>query len=274
MGFVENIKIQTQGIELEAAGSFRKDHKRAWPNNWLTTLRLHPTSCQNLFKSLPPSFKHRIRGTELRGNIESQIELSYDQNKNESIIDFRTKNGCSIKTPSPLSDITKTFQLGTFNLPSGETKTSAEFVGLKKLPKHVPHAFVSTEDGRFFKHSGFDLRQIERSLAVNAKHQHFIRGGSTISQQLVKNIFLDHERTFARKSEEAILTWQLESVLSKQQILETYLNIVQLAPKGVHGIKEAAQAWFKKAPTALTIEEAAFLAALTREPTALSLIHI
>lgn len=270
LGIFEHIKFKTKGIVLEAAGSFRKNHDRTWPNDWISTIRLFPTTCQTLYKSLPPAFTRRIRGAEFKGDIKSQIELSYNQKKNEAIIDDQTTNGCTLKTPSPLSDIGSTFEKGVFHLASGKQVASVDFAKLNRLPKHVPHAFVSAEDGRFYRHSGFDLRQIERSLAVNAKNQHFLRGGSTISQQLIKNIFLGHERTFARKSEEAILTWQLEKEVSKQTILETYLNIVQLAPHGVHGIKEASASWFGKRPTELRVAEAAFLAALTREPTAMT----
>jgi membrane peptidoglycan carboxypeptidase len=137
------------------------------------------------------------------------------------------------------------------------------------LPGHVPGAFVSAEDARFHVHAGFDLLQIARSLEIDLREHRLARGGSTISQQLVKNAFLSQRRSFDRKLQEAILTWRLEARLDKVQILERYLNLIELGPR-VYGLTAAARHWFDAAPHELTIRQAAFLAALTSEPTSMS----
>ncbi len=137
------------------------------------------------------------------------------------------------------------------------------------MPWFVPGAFVSAEDGRFYTHHGFDLEQIERSLEIDLRDNRLARGGSTISQQLVKNELLTQRRSLDRKIQEALLTWRLEARLTKQQILERYLNIIELGPK-VTGIAEAARYWFDVPAHDLTIRQAAFLAALTSEPTTMS----
>ena len=137
------------------------------------------------------------------------------------------------------------------------------------LPKHVFGAFLSAEDANFFKHRGFDATQIERSLGINLHRSKLLRGGSTISQQLTKNLFLSPKRNFARKFQEAILTWRLEKTLTKRQILERYLNVIQLGI-GVYGITEGSKHWFNRKPHRLRIEEAAFLASITASPTTTS----
>jgi penicillin-binding protein 1A len=137
------------------------------------------------------------------------------------------------------------------------------------MPNHLVGAFTSGEDARFFEHHGFDRTQIERSLGVNVQAGTFVRGGSTISQQLVKNVFLSPRRTLARKLQEAVLTWRLETHLSKRLIIERYLNIIELG-EGVFGVEAAAQHWFGKPARRLGVAESAFLAALTPAPKTIS----
>ena len=130
-------------------------------------------------------------------------------------------------------------------------------------------AFVSAEDGRFWDHPGFDLAQIARSLEIDLREKRLARGGSTISQQLIKNSFLTHRRSLDRKLQEAILTWRLEARLDKKQILTRYLNIIELGPR-VFGLRAAARFWFDASPRELTTRQLAFLAAITSEPTSMS----
>jgi membrane peptidoglycan carboxypeptidase len=133
------------------------------------------------------------------------------------------------------------------------------------MPSFVPGAFIAAEDGRYGQHHGFDLDQIARSLEVDLREGRFARGGSTISQQLIKNALLTRRRTLARKLQEAVLTWRLEARLDKPTILARYLNVIELGPE-VWGIAAAARYWFGKPAVQLTVREAAFLAALTPEP--------
>ncbi len=144
-----------------------------------------------------------------------------------------------------------------------------DWVDLAELPAHVDGAFRAAEDGRFFEHDGFDLAQIARSLEVDLREGRFARGGSTISQQLVKNAFLSQARTASRKLDEAILTWRLEATLSKPAILARYLNVIELGP-GVFDVAAAARYWFDKPATELDAKEAAMLAAMTSEPRSMS----
>jgi membrane peptidoglycan carboxypeptidase len=144
-----------------------------------------------------------------------------------------------------------------------------DWVRLEQLPPMVALTWVAAEDSRFFTHRGFDLGQIARSLEVDLREARFARGGSTISQQLVKNAFLTPRRSLDRKLQEAILTWRVESTLDKRTILERYLNVIELGP-GIHGISAAARHWFGKPPALLSAREVAFLAAMTPEPQSMS----
>jgi len=145
----------------------------------------------------------------------------------------------------------------------------AGWVALREVPAHVTGAFVAAEDARFWSHHGFDLDQIARSLEIDLREHRLARGGSTISQQLIKNTFLSQRRSVDRKLQEAILTWRLEDRLDKKAILERYLNIIELGPK-IYGIGSASRHWFGVEPAHLTIRQAAFLAALTAEPTSMT----
>ena len=215
-----------------------------------------------------------LDGLDLAGNISASIDWSYDRNLGEAIISPDINLGCKTLQDARLAHIKELREGGEITLANGTTRAlspaSTDFISLTALPSFVSGAFVAAEDGTFFKHKGFDIRQIERSLAVDAQHSKFIRGGSTITQQLAKNLFLTHERTFARKIQEAILAWRLEDELSKKRILEIYLNIIELSADGHYGLGPASARWFNRHPSHLSIEQAAFLSALTREPKTMS----
>ncbi|MBY0613156.1 MAG: PBP1A family penicillin-binding protein [Beijerinckiaceae bacterium] len=155
---------------------------------------------------------------------------------------------------------------GTLIANRGETGGSA--VPIKELPVYVPRAFVAIEDRRFYSHFGIDpvgiLRAVFRNLTSSK-----VEGGSTLTQQLAKNIFLTQERTVSRKAQEAILALWLERKYSKDQILELYMNRVYFG-SGVYGIEGAAQKYFGKSARALTVAEAAVLAGLMKSPSKLA----
>ena len=139
------------------------------------------------------------------------------------------------------------------------------WIDIKKLPKSVYGAFIVSEDWEFFNHRGFDYNQIQESILEDLKTGSFKRGGSTITQQLVKNIFLDQEKNLLRKYKELVLSYELEQRFSKLKILETYLNVVEMG-SGVYGLSAASQAYFKKSPYNLSPKEAAFVAMLLPSP--------
>jgi penicillin-binding protein 1A len=146
---------------------------------------------------------------------------------------------------------------------------AGEILTLKELPSYVPKAFVAIEDRRFYEHYGVDPMGIGRALVANILHRGVAQGGSTITQQLAKNLFLTQERTITRKLQEVMLAVWLERKFSKTQILELYLNRVYFG-SGSYGIEQAALRYFGKSARQLTIAEAAMLAGLVKSPSRLA----
>ena len=138
------------------------------------------------------------------------------------------------------------------------------FVPLNEISRHLAAAVVSTEDSGFFVHSGFEEASLKEAVLENLREGEG-RGGSTITQQLAKNLFLSGERTLARKLKEAVIAWRLESDLPKERILEIYLNIAEWGP-GLFGARDAADHYFNRTPRVLRPEEAAFLASMLPSP--------
>lgn len=142
---------------------------------------------------------------------------------------------------------------------------SNNYVKLSQIPAHLRSALLLSEDASFFTHNGFDFQEMQNSLEKNMKLGKYARGGSTITQQLAKNLFLTKEKTVTRKILEAVITLKIERTLSKNEILERYLNVVQFG-KGIFGIKSAAQHYFSKPPSELDLLESAFLVFLLPSP--------
>jgi penicillin-binding protein 1A len=145
----------------------------------------------------------------------------------------------------------------------GELK--GETVDVKDLPPHLIHALLATEDRRFYEHFGIDPLGIGRAMLVNLRHGRFVQGGSTLTQQLAKNLFLTRERTIKRKVQEALLSLWLENTLTKDDILTAYLNRVYFG-SGAYGIEAASQLYYSKPATQLTVNEAALLVGLLKAP--------
>jgi membrane peptidoglycan carboxypeptidase len=138
-------------------------------------------------------------------------------------------------------------------------------VGARRIPMVVRDAVVAIEDQRFYDHRGVDLRALLRAAYIDAARGEIVQGGSTITQQLVKNVYVGGEESVTRKIREAYLAYQLEQRLTKEQILTRYLNTVYFG-KGAYGIQAASETYFDKSPLDLTLTEAALLAGLIAAP--------
>jgi len=142
-------------------------------------------------------------------------------------------------------------------------------VSLDAVPQHVVDAIIATEDKGFYSHEGISVRGIIRAIYTDLQSKALVAGGSTLTQQLVKNLYLSHERTFTRKGREALMALLLEMRFSKDQILEAYLNEIYLGNNGsvqIAGVERASQVYFGKKVTYLTLGEAATLAGVIRSP--------
>jgi monofunctional biosynthetic peptidoglycan transglycosylase len=140
-----------------------------------------------------------------------------------------------------------------------------DYVGWNKIAYNVRLAVIASEDQAFPDHSGFDWKNIKKAMAYNKKKPNRIRGASTISQQVAKNVFLWQDRSKIRKGFEAYFTFMIELIWGKKRILEVYLNVIEMG-KGIFGTEAAARAYFNKSATALSRTEAAMIAACLPNP--------
>ncbi len=144
-------------------------------------------------------------------------------------------------------------------------RTSQSFVSLAQVSRHLIHAVLASEDQTFFGHAGVDWRAIQESLEKNVEKRRFARGGSTITQQLAKNLYFGTRKTVVRKLREVVVTRWLEADLPKARILALYLNVIEWGD-GLYGCEAAAQYWYGKPAAALGETEAAGLAAMIPNP--------
>jgi len=151
----------------------------------------------------------------------------------------------------------------------GEEWEKRTLIQYKELPKHLINAVVSIEDRRFFHHGGVDLRAVIRAIWNDLNQSKQLQGGSTITQQLVKNFYLSPERSIRRKIREATMAWIMEEKLKKEEILELYLNEIYLGQRGamsVNGVGEASRLYFRKDVERIDVPEAALLAGMIQAP--------
>jgi monofunctional glycosyltransferase len=172
---------------------------------------------------------------------------------------------CYLKFLPPLfTTVQLQHQIESFFAPGAYTKRYT-YVPLSQISDHLEHAVVAAEDSRFFAHRGFDWQELEKAWQTARRRSKPMRGASTISQQLVKNLFLTTHRSFLRKGLEYTLTPLAELILGKQRILELYLNVIEWGP-GVYGAEAAARYHYDTSAVTLTREQASRLAAVIPAP--------
>jgi penicillin-binding protein 1A len=150
-----------------------------------------------------------------------------------------------------------------------EKMAAPGWVPLRDIPLSMQQAIIAVEDSRFYQHGTFDTSGILRAILVNIQAGEILEGGSTITQQLAKNLFLGGEQTLSRKVSEGVYGVIIESNFSKEEILETYLNTIYFGA-GAYGIGQAAEVYFHKKPAALTLAESSLLAGLPAAPSVYS----
>lgn len=140
-----------------------------------------------------------------------------------------------------------------------------DYVDDEKISNHMKLAVISSEDQKFLNHTGFDWKSIDKAIKHNEKKPKRIRGASTISQQVAKNVFLWQGRSWARKALETYFTKMIEWIWGKKRILEVYLNVIEMG-KGIYGVEAASQSYFNKPAAQLSQKEAALIASCLPNP--------
>jgi hypothetical protein len=230
------------------------------------------THCQELFNSLPFEMRSSLPGLIFEGELGMDFDVQMDwQNPDDAVLDFSVDNRCKVVSEGSL----KLDKFGTTFVHHVKDKVgehdfvmgpgSASWVNLEEVAEHMPHAIVTTEDGAFYKHKGISVFAIKRAAIKNVKKGYFAFGASTITMQLVKNLFLSRDRTISRKLQEMIITWWVENSMDKDQIIELYLNVVEFGP-AIYGIRNASLHYFDKEPSELSLLECAYLAKMLPNP--------
>ena len=195
------------------------------------------------------------------GNDAAQIQERYSvADKNNPVAQINPETGLGEKIDR------------LFNIEIAVAEKRRKFrhyVLMKDIPRAMCRAVIAVEDKRFYNHNGFDIESIARATVVNVESGEIEEGGSTITQQLAKNLFLSQERSFTRKFEELLLSIQIESHFDKNKILELYLNTIYFG-SNFYGINDAAQGYFGKEPKNLSLAECAMLAGIPNAPSVYS----
>ena len=239
------------------------------------TLRLDPEhyavdgseDCGDWLDILPHPLPEALQ--QMQGNFKGRLSFEVRAKPVPHLsIEHDCSYTCSAEPVKTLRQSTFTYMAYDRNNKLFERKTgrlSPGWISIADLPTHVPQAFVLLEDPGFFSHKGIHVMALENSLKANLEKGEFVKGGSTISMQLSKNLWLKRHKTIGRKAYEALLTVAMESCMSKAQILELYMNVVEYAPD-VYGIGPATQHYFRKPAQQLETDEAYFLAKLLPHP--------
>lgn len=156
-------------------------------------------------------------------------------------------------------------QLDVLRKKNSATALRTQWTPYERISPHLKRAIIAAEDSKFLEHEGFDFEAIQQAYEKNLKKGRLVAGGSTISQQLAKNLFLSSKKTPLRKIEEAIITLMLEKVMSKRRILEIYLNVIEWG-NGVFGAEAAIRYYYGVSASSVTPEQAARLAAMVPNP--------
>lgn len=232
------------------------------------------TACQSLIDSVPDALMPTVKGARFVGTFGAQGSLVFDSSALDDLeLSYRFDDRCRfIEVPKPMDRerFRKPF-VHRIVRPDGKEAEmttgpdSAAWTPLELISPYMQAAVLTTEDGAFFKHHGFNHAAIKNSLVANLKAKRFVRGASTISMQLAKNLFLSRQKTLSRKLEEVVLTDYLEQTFSKDELMELYLNVIEFGPN-LYGIGAASEHYYARKPEELNLTESMFLATLLPRP--------
>lgn len=231
---------------------------------------------QDFIESLPAGLFTHFEGMEAEGEFDYRLDFEFNKNNPKALVFDSKINKKDFKIvkygEADLSKINGPF---TYRAIENDRLQRPVFIGennpfytpLNEISPYLRKSVLTTEDPSFFSHRGFINEAFKQSIIKNIKTKKFSRGGSTISMQLVKNVFLTREKTLSRKLEEILLVYILENnrIVSKERMLEVYFNVIEWGPN-VYGIGEASQFYFEKHPSQLTLNECLFLASIVPRP--------
>lgn len=264
-------RLERGGLAIGVSGTVTRALTR--PRLQLS-LRLPKTPVQAVVDALPAALLTKLDGLAVSGELTWAVDVALDTSDIDGLtIDSRPElEGFLVRSMGHGFNLENLRYTVTYPVKTADgaetTRTtgplSASWVPLEGISRYVPLAVTTTEDP-FYRHNGISTNAIRESIVANLKRERFVRGASTITQQLVKNLFLGPQKTIARKLQEMFIAWRLEETLSKDEILALYLNVIEFGP-GIYGIGDAAARYFGKSPGDLTALESVFLASIIPSP--------
>lgn len=267
----ERVELESRGVRALATASLLLSEARTTVE---LAARVPVVEAQRLLEALPRGFAPAVAGFELSGSAALSASLYVDTAAIErSRIGFAIEDhGVDVRVFGALAPVDRlageefAWTVATFDGTRRDVGPgTAHWVSLPQVAESLHRSVLASEDDGFYQHGGFDWRGMHAALLMNLHAGGVVRGGSTVTQQVAKNLFLNHDRTVARKVQEAFFTWLLERYVPKQRILEAYINLAHWGP-GVYGIGEAAMRYFQHVPQNLTVRESVFLAAILPNP--------
>ncbi len=231
---------------------------------------------QDFIVSLPDGLFTNFQGMEAQGNFEYNLDFKFNKNKPYQLVfdsklnkeNLRiTKYGKANLTKLNGEFVYRAIIKNVLQRPIVVGTENPDYTPLDQISPYLQKCVLTTEDPSFFRHRGFINEAFKQSIIKNIRTKKFARGASTISMQLVKNVFLTREKTLSRKLEEILLVYILENnrVVSKERMLEVYFNIIEWGPD-VYGIGEASRFYFQKTPAELDLNECLYLARIIPSP--------
>jgi len=231
---------------------------------------------QDFIVSLPDGLFTHFQGMEATGDFNYNLDFKFNKNKPNTLVfdsklnkqDLRiTKYGEADLNKLNGEFVYRAIIQNVLQRPVLVGNANPNYTPIDQISPYLQKCVLTTEDPSFFSHRGFINEAFKQSILKNIRTKKFSRGASTISMQLIKNVFLTREKTLSRKLEEILLVYILENnrVVSKQRMLEVYFNIIEWGPN-VYGIGEASHFYFQKSPSALNVDECLFLATIIPKP--------
>jgi len=268
---IKDAGLSIEGVRAELAGSLESN---ADDLRVAFRLRVPKTPCQSLLSAAPRALLPQLQGLRLGGTMGLDARVDFDTSApKDAQVEWNLHNECSVlETPEEIDPerFRQAFTRLVMDAKGNPAElmtgpTTSEWVPIGEITPYMETALVVCEDSRFFSHHGFDDKAISNSIGDNLRAGHFVRGASTLSMQLAKNLYLSREKTLSRKLQEAVFTLLLEERLSKQDILELYLNVVEFGP-GIYGIRDAAMHYFNAHPGELSLGQALYLGSVLPAP--------
>jgi membrane peptidoglycan carboxypeptidase len=233
------------------------------------------TACQSMMDSAPIGLVPKLKGMRFAGSFAVKGSARFDTaNLDRTFkVDWDVTNSCRVTEAPPDINVERLRHAfrHTVYTPDGKPTEmesgpeTPDWVSESHISKFMEVAVQTTEDGGFQRHHGFDHEAIRNSIRENIREKKFVRGASTISMQLAKNLYLDRTKNISRKLQEAVLTMYLEQELTKEQILELYLNVVEFGPM-IYGIGPASRYYFNTPASELSLGQALYISSIMPNP--------